>query len=635
MAQTDPNLFITREQRRFLSVTAIKAPVSGLVVKLPSMDEKIRKGETVAVLESMKMEISVESTVSGRALANRHQLGDVVSEGDVIVKIREEAEADSTTAFTTVGLGTSEAQEFQRGNSALDALYTRLHSLTDDARPEAVKRRKSRGQLTTRECIDLICDDGTFREYGGLAIAAQRSARSTEDLVGNTPADGVVTGIGQIDGVVGVIIACDASVLAGTQGYFHHKKIDRAVEVAGKRRLPIVVLPEGGGGRPNDVDVENLMCAGLHLGTWHEYCKLAGVVPRVAVVSGYCFAGSAAMAGTSDVVIAVASSNTGMGGPAMIEGGGLGVVKASAVGPAAMLSTIGGVDVVSRDDSEAIDVAKKYLSYFTKRRIEGGEEGGEQSRLRDAIPLNRKRAYNVDSILEVVFDEDSLLELKGLYGRAVKTMLGRVAGVSVGIMASNCCVQGGALDVEAAEKAGKFMGLCSKFGVPIVTFVDCPGFMVGVDVEEKGMMRAASGLFLAGGELKVDVYAVILRRAVGLGGKSRMLPSASCNPTNHNTRYLGMALMGGSTKVPVETMAWCDAEISAMGVEGSVELGFKRELAAAEEEGGEKGRLQLFDKICCTMRERNGILNAASLLEVDSVIDPSSTRRRLAEHLVE
>jgi len=272
--------------------------VSGLVVSLPSKGQPVKVGETIAILESMKMEIAVESSVAGEALEPKHSIGDSVNEGDVIVKVRAAKE------LASVDVDESPVEHIEDTNESLTALNERLKMLQDEARPDAVARRRSRGQLTARECLDRLCDADSFREYGGLAVAAQRRTKKIEELIAKTPADGVITGVGSIEGVESVIIAVDATILAGTQGFFQHQKIDRAVEVATKQNLPIVVLPEGGGGRPNDTDVDNLMCAGLHLNSWTEYSKLAGVVPRVAFVSGYCFAGSAAIAGTSDVVIA-------------------------------------------------------------------------------------------------------------------------------------------------------------------------------------------------------------------------------------------------------------------------------------------------------------------------------------------
>ncbi|GMI18946.1 hypothetical protein TeGR_g9727 [Tetraparma gracilis] len=612
---------LTRQAPRWvgrgLSTVSLRSPVTGTIVKLPSPGDYLKAGEEAAIMESMKMEIAVEAPLTGVVLASpRHAAGDVVEEGEVLFKIREEAEpevpiADHASLCSTPSSPSSPSSPSTASSalrSDLSALHARLDLLQDSARPKAVERRRSRGQLTARESIARLCDPGTFSEYGGLAIAAQRRTRKVEDLVQTTQADGVVTGVGKIEGSTAVIVAVDATVMAGTQGFFHHSKIDRAVEVATKQNLPVVVLPEGGGGRPNDSDMEGLMAAGLHLNTWTAYSRLAGIVPRVAVVSGYCFAGSAAIAGTSDVVIATSKASIGMGGPAMIEGGGLGVVTPDEVGPAHELYAAGAVDLVVDDDEAAMEAAKRYLSYFLRPHTGEREGGNDQELLRDVIPENRKRAYDVRELIDVLFDRESVMELRRPFGGAVTTSLARLNGRAVGVIANDPKRNGGAVDADAAEKSAKFMRLCDAFGLPLITLVDTPGFMVGPAAEKTALMRKASRLFLAGASLTVPIVSVITRKAVGLGA---------------------MAMCGGSTKVPVECLAWPSAEIGAMGTEGAVTLGFKKELAEAEEKGGKEGRQTLFDKLCTVAHKRSAATNAASLLEVDDVIDPKDTRKRL------
>ena len=420
----------------------------------------------------------------------------------------------------------------------------------------------------------------------------------------------MITGVGSVNGVRTAVVAVDATVLAGTQGVYHHLKIDRICNVATKERLPIVLLPEGGGGRPNDGDVEGLTVAGLYIDTWRALAGLKGA-PRVAVVSGYCFAGSAALAGCSDLLIATENASLGMAGPAMIEGGGLGVVAPGAVGPARDLAAVGTVHVVERDDAAAIAAAKRYLSFFSPAPrgdpddSGGGSPGGDQRRLRRLVPENRKRAYDIRRIVDVLVDAGSALELRAGYGGAAATFLARIDGRAVGVLASDTRRGGGAVDADAADKAAAFFRHCEKSGFPIVVLVDTPGFMVGPDEERRGMLRYASDLFAAGAEIRVPMCAVVLRKAVGLGA---------------------MALCGGSTRAPADTFAWPSAELSAMGVEGAVRLGFKAKLAAASDED----RPKLFEKLCSAMYARGAATEAASCLEVDAVVDPAETRERIA-----
>ncbi|GMH82543.1 hypothetical protein TL16_g09293 [Triparma laevis f. inornata] len=592
---------------------AIVSPVTGTVVELNvQIGDKVTSGQQLAVLDSMKMEIVVPSTVTGEVKSISAKIGDVLNEGQVLILVDgyiDEAQDCSADVYTD--------EELNDIRADLASLNKRKEKLYDENRPKAVERRRGRGQLTARECIGILSDDNdndnsNFREYGGLAVAASRRTRKLADLEESTPADGIITGKTTIDGAECVVIAVDATVIAGTQGYFHHHKIDRAVEVATKNSLPIVVLPEGGGGRPVDTDIPDIMSAGLNLGTWTEYSKLAGTVPRLAVVSGRCFAGSAAIAGASDVVIATKDSTIGMGGPAMIEGGGLGIVTPEEVGPSHELSLAGAVDVVAEDDEAALILAKKYLSFFTDKTVKNVTSKNhtqlDQRILRKIIPENRKRSYDMRKLIDSLCDEDSVLEMRPLFGGAVITALARIEGKSCGIVASNPASNGGAIDANACDKVSRFFRLLHAFDIPVVSLVDCPGFMVGPAAEKTGLMRKAGRLFLAGAVLEDSIFAVITRKAVGLGA---------------------MALCGGNTKQPVETVAWPTGEIGAMGVEGAVNLGFKKELEALE--GDDRGKL--FEKLVAAVYKQQNATNAASKLEIDDVIDPADTRARLALNL--
>ncbi len=460
-------------------------------------------------------------------------------------------------------------------------------------------RRHAAGCRSARENLADLLDAGSFTEYGALAVAAQRSRRSLEDLQKNTPADGLLTGTGTVDGVPVAVMAYDYTVLAGTQGMFNHKKSDRLLQVAADRRLPLVLFAEGGGGRPGDVDW--LGVAGLDCTTFGRLAALSGQVPLVGIVAGRCFAGNAALLGCCDLVIATEGSSIGMGGPAMIEGGGLGRVDADAVGPVPVLAANGVIDFVVPDEAAAVVAAKRYLAQVKQPQLPARPGGGEQIGLRLALPENRNALYDPRAIVNTVMDEGSVLELRRDFGIGVVTALARLGGRAVAVAASQPRHLGGALDAPACDKLARFMQLADAHGLPLVTFVDTPGFMVGPESEKTAMVRHAARLFVNAAALRVPVASVVLRRGYGLGA---------------------MALTAGHFHAPVATCAWPSGEFGGMGLEGAVRLGFRKELEAAPE--GE--RQALFERLLAEAVKRGEALNMASHLEIDDVIDPADTR---------
>ena len=443
--------------------------------------------------------------------------------------------------------------------------------------------------------------------------------RSLDDLVRNTPADGMVTGIGSINAALFgpeggektrcVVMAYDATVLAGTQGLRNHQKTDRLLGIALQQRLPVVLFAEGGGGRPGDTDSATV--AGLHIGTFASYARLSGQVPVVGVVSGRCFAGNAALLGCSDVIIATSASNIGMAGPAMVEGGGLGVFKPEQIGPSEVQSANGVIDVLVDDDAQAVAVARQYLAYFQGRtRLSGSTwSAADPALLRDVLPLNRVRSYDMRRVMERVADTGSLLELRAGFGAGIFTALMRIEGRPVGLMASNPAHLGGAIDPDAADKAARFMQLCNAHGLPLVSLVDTPGFMVGPDVEAQAQVRHVSRMFVVAAQLRVPLLAVVLRKGYGLGA---------------------MAMTGGGFHSPLLTAAWPSGEFGAMGLEGAVRLGYRKELAAAAE-GPE--REALYQQLVDRQYANGAAINMAATLEIDAVIDPAQTRSWLAQGL--
>ncbi len=574
---------------------ALRAQLAGTVVEVAAEGEEIAAGGQVVVLEAMKMQHVLAAPDTLRTVRSLVAPGQVVGTGDPLV------------VFTRTGAGAddelySTALDLDRPRADLDEVAHR-HLLTlDEGRPAAVAKRHERGRRTARENIADLVDPGSFAEYGALAIAAQRSRRSEEDLIANTPADGLVAGLATIGGAEAVVVSYDYTVLAGTQGMRNHAKTDRVFELATRKGLPVVLFAEGGGGRPGDTDVGG--AAGLDVPTFRILAALNGRVPLVSIVSGRCFAGNAALAGVCDVIIATPDANIGMGGPAMIEGGGLGVYPPEAIGPIDVQRHNGVVSVVARDEANAVALAKQYLSYFQGAL---GDWAAPDPRLaRHVVPQNRLRAYDVHRAITSVVDVGSVLELRPDYGVGIVTALVRVEGVAYGLIANSTHHLGGAIDAEAADKAGDFLALCESFRLPVISLCDTPGFMVGPDAEKEAAVRRFGRMFVLGARLTVPLGMIILRKGYGLGA---------------------MAMAGGSFHAPRFTVAWPTGEIGGMGLEGAVRLGFSKELAAQPDP---VARQQLFDKLVAAAYQHGKALRSATTFELDDVIDPADSRAWIA-----
>ncbi len=588
----------------------IRSPLQGTVVSFEvEVGDVVRAGAAVVLIESMKMHHDVPSPLDGRIGELRTTLGATVMAGDVLATVDaidaidagdggsgapHTGVADVPPAAAVHGERPDLAESEQRHRAGLDA-----------ARPDAVARRRARGRRTARENVAHLVDDGSFVEYGPLVIAAQRRRRQLADLIANTPADGLVGGIGTVNGALFpgresrcVAVSYDYTVLAGTQGLQNHRKKDRLFELAERLRLPVVFFTEGGGGRPGDTD--GMGPSGLDCLAFLWWAELSGLVPLVGVNAGYCFAGNAAILGCCDVVIATADSNIGMGGPAMIEGGGLGVFAPTAVGPIDVQRANGVVDLVATDEAEAVELAKRYLAYF-----QGPVDDwtcADQDQLRHVVPVDRLRSYDVRRAVDLVFDTGSVLELRRDFGLGMITALARIEGRPVGVLANNPTHLAGAIDSPGADKAARFLQLCDAFDLPVITLCDTPGMMVGPDVEETALVRHCSRLFVTGANVTVPTVTVVLRKAYGLGAQ---------------------AMMGGSTKAPLACLAWPTGEFGGMGLEGAVRLGYRRELDAVEGEERER----LFRELVDRMYEVGKAISTASYFEIDDVIDPADTRR--------
>ena len=620
----------------------VVAPVSGRVARVCVADgAAVAVGTPLVELESMKMTVPVLAPGPGVVRWAGAGEGDAVEEGEVLCRLEARPASPAFVAAAAPIEVAAWAAEAARAAPAARPALTRLRRrralLEDAARPEAMAMRHAAGLRSARENLADLLDAHSFSEFGAFAVAAQRSRRSEEELQRQTPADGLITGTGMVDGRPCAVMAYDYTVLAGTQGVWNHAKADRLLEVAGRSGLPLVLFAEGGGGRPGDVDAP--VVAGLHCATFARLAALSGKVPLVGIVAGRCFAGNAALLGCCDLIIGVEGASIGLGGPAMIEGGGLGRVEPGAVGPVDVHWANGVVDVRVPDEAAAVDVARRWLGLAagagapgapgapgavdatraTEARGSTGvncsagspraEPGGDPLTLRRALPAQRNTAFDPRPILRTVCDAGSLLELRQGFGPGMVTAVARLGGRSVALAASDCRHLGGALDGSACDKLVRFLRLADAQGWPVITFVDTPGFMVGPDSERTGLVRRAGDLFIAAARLRVPLFSVMLRRGFGFGA---------------------MALAGGHFHVPHATCAWPGAEFGPMGLEGAVRLGFRKELQA-QPEGPQRDAL--FKRLLDEAVQRGQALNMASHLEIDDVIDPAETRDWLLRQL--
>jgi acetyl-CoA carboxylase carboxyltransferase component len=493
----------------------------------------------------------------------------------------------------------------------LAELRERRAATRDAARPDAVARRHAAGGRTARENVADLVDPGSFVEYGGLALAARRGRHPLPDLIARTPADGLVAGTARINGdrfgerSACAVLSYDYTVLAGTQGTLGHRKKDRLFELIERMRLPTVFFTEGGGGRPGDTDYP--VVSALDTRAFALWAGLSGVVPRIAVASGRCFAGNAMLAGCSDLIVATENVSLGMGGPAMIEGGGLGVVAPEDVGPLAMQAGNGVIDVAVADEAEATAMTKQLLAYFQGATPAG--ETPDQDRLRDLLPERARRAYDVRPVIDTLADAGSVTFLRDRFAPGMVTALARIDGRPLGVIANSTIHMAGAITSDGADKAARFMQLCDAFGLPLVSLVDTPGIMVGPQAEATGLVRHASRLLVAGAALRVPLVAVILRRGYGLGAQ---------------------AMVAGSLHEPLLTVGWPTAELGPMGLEGAVRLGLRRELEAIADEVEREQRVR---ELTAAAEQNAKAINAAALFELDDVIEPPETRGLIAATL--
>ena len=579
--------------------TAVKAPLQGTILEVSiQVDDEVYEGQELMIMDAMKMEHVIESPVSGIVRLVTVENGDAVFEDHGLVFIEQKEVSRGATQ-------SSEKMDLDYIRPDLAEAYERHSYGLDENREVAVAKRRKTGHRTVRENIADLCDPGTFMEYGSLAIAAQRRRRSVEDLMRNTPGDGMVTGIGSVNGELFpegdtqcVVMSYDYMVMAGTQGLQNHRKKDRMFELAEKLKIPVILIAEGGGGRPGDTDGAGI--AGLDCLAFQLYAHLSGLVPRIGITTGRCFAGNAVLLGCSDIVIATEDSNIGIGGPAMIEGGGLGIFRPEDVGPMEVQVPNGVVDIAVKDEEQAMAIAKKLLSYF-----QGPVEKwtcDDQRKLRSAIPENRLRIYDVREVIRLLADDDSVLELRPDFGLGMITSFIRVEGRPMGLIANNPAFLSGAIDSDGSDKAARFMQLCDAFDIPILTLCDTPGIMVGPEIEKTALVRHASRIFVTSASLTIPLFSIVLRKGYGLGAQ---------------------AMTGGGFKASVFTVTWPTGEFGGMGLEGAVKLGYRKELEAITDP---EERIKEYEKRVAAMYNRGKAVNFATAFEIDEVIDPKDSR---------
>jgi acetyl/propionyl-CoA carboxylase alpha subunit/acetyl-CoA carboxylase carboxyltransferase component len=577
-------------------MTALPSPLQGTILEIAvALGKAVRAGDPVLIMESMKMEHVITSPINGLVRALNVAQGDTVFEGHPLAFIEhadialaaKAGEEDVDLDFIRPDL----AEVIERHRGTLDA-----------GRPNAVARRRKTGQRTTRENVDDLLDPGSFIEYGGLAVAARRKRHSLEELIEQTPADGMVMGLGRVNGKYFsdqasrcAVMAYDYTVLAGTQGAYNHRKMDRLIEAAERWRLPTVFFCEGGGGRPGDTE------GGGYVRGFELWARMSAVAPLVGITSGRCFAGNASALGCCDVIIATQGSNIGMGGPAMIEGGGLGIFRPEEIGPVEVQEPNGVIDVLADDEADAVRIAKKYLAYFQGTLSEWA--CADQRLLRRAIPENRVRVYDIRQLIETLADTGSVLELRPKFGTTMIAALLRIEGRPMGVIANNPKVLGGAIDSDGSDKAARFLQVCEAFDIPVLSLSDTPGMMVGPEVEKTALVRHCSRLFIIGANLTVPMFSVVLRKSYGLGA---------------------LAMTGGSYPASLFAVAWPTGEFGGMGLEGSVKLGYRNELAAITDPAARKAK---FDEMVAAAYEHGKALNQAATYHIDEVIDPADTRR--------
>ncbi len=587
----------------------IHSPLQGTIIQiLVEENDEVRVGQQLFVMDSMKMEHVINSDIGGYLRQLTVAVGDVVYEGHPLAFIER---AD-------VGEAIIEAQrqiDLDYIRPDLQRLFDELAVGSDENRQAWVERRHAKGKLTQRESLSELVDAGSWVEMGELVLPARHRIMSRAEMRVRAPADGMITGIGTVNGdlfdehrATTLVAMYDETVWAGTQGMMGHQKTDRVIKFADEQATPLIVWAEGAGGRSGDTDFSDISAAGQWVPTYDMMARISGTVPMIGITAGRTFAGNASILGITDCIIATRDANIGMGGPATIEGGGLGLFTPEEIGPMSDLGPAGSVDILVDDEHEAIAAAKQYLSYF--QGSIASWDCVDQRVLRHAIPENRKRPFSVRQVIEQMADIDSVLELRAEFGVGIITSLVRIEGHPIGVIANNNEHLGGAVDSPGADKLCRFAQLCDCFNIPILVLVDTTGMMVGPDVERTGLARKCNNVFVTLANAQSPRFTVILRKSYGLAAQ---------------------AMMTGSSRAPLFALAWPTAELGGMNLEAAVRLGERAELAAIEDI---EERAARYEELVARAYWRGNAINSASVHENDGVIDPAETRRWIVRGLM-
>jgi acetyl-CoA carboxylase carboxyltransferase component/biotin carboxyl carrier protein len=553
----------------------LSSVIQGTIVEISvAIGDEVRIGQTLAVVEAMKLQHDIKADRSGLVCAVSMSVGDVVREGYPIVFVEEmEIEGGAIEADAGADL------DHIRGD--MQEVFDHIGHTLDESQPEAVAALHARGRRTPRENLTDLIDEGSFREFGPPAAGSA--------------AGGTVMGLGTVNAdLVGeersrvAVVHSDYMMAAYSHGHYQQEPVH---ELARDFQIPVVLFSEGEG-KP----FGNLNGVGFDALVFTEFAQLSGLVPLIGVNTGDCFAGNATLLACCDVIIATRNSTIGMNGPSVVAATGMGEHTAQEIGPMSVQAPNGNVDIVVDDDAAVIATVQQYLSYF-QGPIDNWEEP-DQRLMRHIIPENRVRTYDMREIINTLADEDSVLEVRKEFGFGVITSFIRVEGQPMGVVANNPAHLAGAIDSPGADKAARFFQLCDAFDIPTIVFMDCPGIMVGPDHERTALVRHAVRLFNIGANLTAPMFGVMVRKAYGLGVQ---------------------AMIGGAASIPLFTVAWPTAEFAGMNIDGAVKLSARRELAAIEDA---EERIAAYDRKVADGYETARAINSGARY----VVDPADTR---------
>jgi acetyl-CoA carboxylase carboxyltransferase component len=488
-----------------------------------------------------------------------------------------------------------------------DLLARRAEALSAGS-PAAIERHHSRGKLTARERIDYLLDDGSFQELDMLA-RHRAHGMGLEDKRPYT--DGVVTGFGAIDGRRVCIFSQDATVTGGSTGEVHGEKIHKVMDLATSIGVPIIGINDGGGARLQ----EGVVSLHAYGGIFFRNAQASGVIPQISVILGSCAGGAVYSPAMTDFIFMVQGiSNMFITGPDVVKTVTGEEVTAEELGGAMSHATKSGVATfVAPDEKACLDDVRYLLSFFPANNLEdppvvvsGDDPDRETPELVEIIPTSSNQPYDMTKVIAAVVDDGEYFEVHQHWAMSITCGLARIDGRVVGIVGNQPAILAGVLDIDSSEKAARFVRTCDAFNIPLVTFVDVPGFLPGTDQEYGGIIRHGAKLLYAYCEATVPRIQIITRKAYG-GAYVVM-----------NSKSIGADL----------AFAWPSAEVAVMGPQGAVEILYRRDLADTSDPAGR--RAELVNEY--TERYANPYI-AAERGYVDDVISPAETRRVLVRSL--